>query len=241
MNTRRSIATAVAIAASLSLAACGSSSYTPLTKANFAKSISDASANVKSVHMAMKASSRLTIGADFDYKKPVAMQLTMTLTAGTTASKVSLKLIGNTVYLQVPPATPTGKWAKVDASVLGAGTAKSYQDLGPQGMAAQFKKGIKTVTYLGTSRLNGQTVEHYAVAVDAAQLGTSLKALAAQVPSLANVTTVTEQVYLSSSNVMERLSITLPAPIGTMQLDFTHWNAPVSITAPPAADVVSGS
>lgn len=241
MNTRRSIATLGAIAASLTLSACGSSPYAPLTQANFAKSISAASANVKSVHMTMQASSRLNIGADFSYQKPAAMQLTMTLKVGTTSSKISLRLIGDTIYLQVPPATPAGKWAKIAASVLGAGTAKSYQDLGPQGLAAQFKKGIRSISYAGSSRLDGQTVEHYTVVADAAQLGTSLKALAAQVPSLANVTTITEQVYLSRSNVLQRMTITLPAPIGTMRIDFSHWNAPLSITAPPAGDIVSGS
>ena len=241
MNTVRSIVGAVAIAASLSLTACGAHSYAPLTQANFAKSISDASAKVKSVHMTMKASSRLTIGADFNYNKPVAMQMSMSVKVGSTSSKVMLKLIGETVYFQAPPVTPTGKWAKVPASTLGAGAAKSYQDLGPQGMAAQFKKGIKSVSYVGTAKIDGQTVEHYTLVADSAQLGASLRGLASQVPSLATVTTVTEQIYLSQRNELRRVTITLPAPIGTMQMDFSQLNTPVSITAPPAADVVSGS
>lgn len=241
MKTRRIVAAAVAAAASLSLTACGSS-YKPLTQANFAQSISQASKNVKSVHMTMKASSRLTIDADFDYRAPVAMQMTMSLTVGTTSSKVGLRLIGNTIYLQVPPATQAGKWVKADASALGSGAAQSYKDLGPQGMAAQFKKGVKSITYVGATKINGQTVQHYTVVADASQLGTSLKALAAQVPSLATIKTIDEQIYLSNDNVLQRLTITLPAPVGTMQVDFTGWNAPVTITAPaPSAIETSGS
>lgn len=241
MKTRRSIATVAALVASLSLTACGSSSYTPLTQADFAKSISDAAANVKSVHMTMQASSHLNIGADFNYQKPITMQLTMMLKVGKSSSTISLRLIGNTLYLQVPPQTPAGKWAKVDASVLGAGAAKSYQNLGPQGLAAQFKKGVKSVSYVGSTQLNGQTVEHYTVVADAAQLGSSLKPLAAQVPSLANVTSITEQIYLSRSNQLQRISVTLPAPVGTMTVDLSQLNAPVSITAPPTGDIISGS
>lgn len=241
MNTRRGIAALAATAASLSLTACGSTSYTPLTQANFAKSISAAAAGVKSVHMTMQASSRLTIGADFDYQKPVGMQLTMMLKVGTSSSKISLRVIGQSIYLQAPPTTPAGKWAQIPASVLGAGAAKSYQDLGPQGLAAQFKKGIKSVSYAGSTQLNGQTVEHYTVVADAGQLGTSLKSLAAQVPSLANVKSITEQVYLSRSNVLQRMTLTLPAPIDTLKIDFSQWNAPISITAPPPADVIRGS
>ena len=240
MNTARSIAGALAIAASLSLTACGSS-YTPLTQANFAKSISDASAKLKSGHMILRASSRLTIDADFNYNKPVAMQMTMSATVDKKLSKVTLRLIDGTVYFQAAPMTPTGKWAKVPASALGAGAAKSYESLGPQGMAAQFKKGVKSVTYVGTAKIDGQTVEHYKLVADSAQLGASLRGLAAQVPSLANVTTVTEQIYVSKSNELRRVTITLPAPIGTMQVDFPQVNTPISITAPPSADVVSGS
>jgi hypothetical protein len=241
MKTRRIVAAAIAAVASLSLVACGSQSYTPLTQANFAKAISDASKDVKSVHMSMKASSRLSINADFSYKKPAAMQMTMTLNVSGATSNVSLRLIGNTIYLQVPPATPAGKWVKADASALGAGSAQSYTDLGPQGMASQFKKGVKSIKYQGVSKINGQTVQHYTVVADASQLGTSLKALAAQVPSLANVTTIAEQIYLSDANVLQRMTITLPAPVGTMQVDFTNWNAPVTVQAPPTSAIVSSS
>lgn len=239
MKTRRIVATAIAVA-SLSLTGCGAS-YTPLTQANFAKSISDASKGVKSVHMRMKASSRLTIDADFAYTKPAAMQMTMTLKADKATSRVSLRLIGNAIYLQVPPATPAGKWVKADASVLGSGAARSYTNLGPQGMADQFKKGVKSIRYVGATTLNGQRVQHYTVVADASQLGDSLKALAAQVPSLAGVKTLDEQIYLSDKNVLQRLTITLPAPVGTMQVDFTNWNAPTTIKAPAASDIVGGS
>lgn len=241
MNTRRIVVAAIAVVASLSLSACGSKSYTPLTQANFAKAISDASTNVKSVHMSMKASSRLTIDADFNYKKPVAMQMTMSLKVNKATSTLSLRLIGNTIYLQVPPATPAGKWVKADAAALGTGAAQSYTNLGPQGMAEQFKKGVKSITYVGATKVNGRSVRHYTVVADAAQLGTSLKALAAQVPSLANVTTIAEQIYLSDDNVLQRMTITLPAPVGTMQVDFSNWDAPVTVTAPAASDIVRGS
>ncbi|MGN6161268.1 MAG: hypothetical protein ACTHOG_06125 [Marmoricola sp.] len=242
MNTRRIVTTAVAAAATLSLTACGSS-YKPLAQADFAKSVSQASKTVKSVHMSMKASSRLAIDADFDYNKPVAMQMTMTIKgSGTASSTLSLRLIGNTIYLQVPPATPAGKWVKADAAALGAGGAQSYRNLGLQGLATQFQKGVKSIKYIGSTKIDGQTVQHYTLVADASQLGTSLKALASQVPSIAAIKTINEQLYLTNANVLKRMTVTLPAPVGTMQVDFSGWNNPVTIQAPaPSAIVTSGS
>lgn len=240
MNTRRIGAAAVAVVATLSLAACGSS-YTPLTQANFAKSISEASKNVASVHMSMKASARFTIAADFSYKKPVAMQMTMSSTQGKTTSTVSLRLIADALYLQAPPVTPAGKWVKADAAALGVGAAKSYANLGPQGMSEQFKTGIKSIKYIGSTTIEGKTAQHYTVTADASQLGSSLAALASQVPALADVKTIAEQIYLSDSNVIQRMTITLPAPVGTLEVDFTNWNVPVIIQPPAASDLVTPS
>ena len=240
MKTRRTVASAVAVAAALSLAGCGKS-YTPLTQANFGTSLANAAKGAKSVHMSMRASSSLSINADFDYGKPAAMQMVMSVKGATATSTLTMRLIGNALYLQVPPVTPVGKWAKADASLLGTGGVKSYQDLGPQGMADQFKKGVKSIRYVGATKLNGQTVQHYTVVVDASQFGSSLKALAAQVPALANVKTIDEQLYVTDDNLLQRVSITMPAPVGTMQVNFTKWNDPVSVQAPAPSAIVSPS
>ncbi|MGN6721462.1 MAG: hypothetical protein ACTHJM_02485 [Marmoricola sp.] len=237
MHTRRIVATALAVAASLSLTACGSKSYTPLTQATFAKEVSLAAKDVKSVHMTMKASTLLTYDATFSFKAPVAMQLLTSTNATGTTQTAAIRVVGNAVYIQ---AAANGKWAKVPAAA-GAAASQVKSD-GPQSFVNQFKNGVKSIKYVGPTKIGGQAVQHYTLVMDASQLGTSLLALAAKVPSFANLKTYKEQVYVSNENLLRRITMTFPAPVGTNTVDFVGWNVPVTIKAPAPSDIAtSGS
>lgn len=234
MNTRRTVATALAVVASLALTACGSKSYTPLTQANFAKQVSLAAKDVKSVHMTMKASSLLTYDATFSFRAPVAMQLLTSTNATGTMQTAAIRIVGDAVYIQT---AANGKWAKVPAAP-GAASSQVKRD-GPLSFVNQFKNGVKSIEYVGPTRIGGETVQRYTLVLDASQLGTSLLALAAKVPSFANLKTYKEQVYVSDQNLLRRITITFPAPVGTNQVDFVGWNVPVTIKAPAPSDIAS--
>lgn len=237
MNTRRIVAAGVAIAASLSLAACGAKPYVPLTsKTEFAKVVSKASANLRSVRMVSKASALLTLEAVFSFRTPIAMQMVTSTTIDGKTSTSTVRVIGSTIYIQ---AARAGKWAKI-ASSKGQ-TATQVKNYGPAGFAAQFENGVRSIRYVGSTKIDGQIVQHYTLVMDASQLGSSFSALATRVPSFANLKTYNEQVYVSDQNVLRRISLTLPAPVGTEQTDFTQWNAPVSVNAPAASDIATSS
>lgn len=262
MRTRRMTTAGVALAAALTLTACGSSpsgstaktggtqsgnsttatAFTPLTKANFGTTLASTVSGVKTAHMAI-TSSIMTGTADMNYGPPIAMKMSMNVTQAGKSIQMQLRLVGTVMYMQIPGMTPTGKFISMDMSKVPQASAifkqlEQYQSFGPQSMAKQFEAGLSNLTYVGAETINGQQTRHYTVTVDTAA---ALKAMgqsgAALNSYVAQNKTLTEQVYLDSQQRPVRMSMALPAPIGTMQMDFSNWGQPVTISAPPAADV----
>lgn len=214
----------------------GGSEYKPLTQTNFASSISKAAEGAKSMHFAMTGA-RVNVTADFSFGDSIAMQMAMSANVDGKNYTINTKIVNGAAYMQVPPA----KWVSLGSTGSGAALQEQYKNLGPQGLASQFDSGVKSVTYVGKTILNGETSYQYAVVVDAAQLGASLTSLAQSVPAFKDVKTVTEQVYLNDKNVLQRWEITLPDPVGTMTIDFSNWNTPVTVQAPAASDLDTSS
>ena len=261
MNNRRLATAAVALSSALALTACGSSSpsagpvapatspavssvaYTPLTKANFGTTVGSKVSSVKTLHMTM-ASSAMKVSADMNYGPPLAMQMTMTATASGKSMNVVAKLIGTTMYLQIPQLTPAGKFMALDLSKVPQTSPyvkllDQYRKLGPASMTSMFKSDVTALTYVGTAQIDGQTARHYTTTVNTAGVLKALGSLSSSSALASQMKTVTEQVYLTDNQLPLRVTMSLPAPVGAMQVDFSKWGQPVTITAPPAADVMS--
>jgi hypothetical protein len=265
MNTRRIATTGIALATALTLTACGSSSspsastpktsaapsdnasatapavFTPLTKDNFASVLGARAAQMKTVHMKMMASV-MNVNAELNYGPPFSMQMTVAVTQAGKVMNMSLSLIGTVMYMQVPGLTPAGKYMSMDLSKVPQASQyfqliNQYKNMGPKSMLADmFKGSITKFAYVGPAQINGQPTRHYTVSVNTASALKALGSLSSSVPQ-GMKKTVTEQIYLDSSQMPVRVSMSLPAPVGAMQIDFSDWGKPVSITAPPASDV----
>jgi hypothetical protein len=245
---RRFGAIAGSLVAATALAACGSSSsdiktvaFTPLTQANFGKSVSTTVNGVRSAHMTMKTSI-MNFSADVSYGPPIQMQMSGTVTAQGRAMSMTMRMVGLVMYMQIPGQTPAGKFLSIDLSKFPqtSGIFKAleqYRKMGPQSMLSQFKTGVKSVSYIGSEQIDGQQARHYTVVINTAA---ALKAFgnAAALSQISMPATMTEQVYLDSQKRPLRITMTLPAPVGSMQIDFSNWGEPVHVVAPPKSQLM---
>lgn len=243
LSRRIGVATAMLVVP-VALAGCGSSKqsgtsadgYTALTKATFAKAISDAAAKATSVHMAATTSSgALTETADYNFAGAGAAQVTLKGTVGANTSLIVLRVIGSDAYAQIPSGKDAGKWAKVPPSVVNG----NAQGLSPQGLAAVYEKDAQEIRYVGTTTLNGQAVRQYQVVLPASSLSATGASFGSSGQDLSTLKTVTEQIYLSDSNLIQRIVVESSSSGGSMTVDFTKWNQVEPITAPLAADIAT--
>lgn len=237
MFSRRIGAVACALGMSVALSACGSSgnSYKPLTKATFAKAISEAASKSTSVHMAATSTtSSLTESADYILSGAGAAQVTLVAKVGTNSSTIVFRIVGSDAYALEPSGPQKGKWAKIPSGLVGS----EGGGFSPKSLASTYEKSAQSITYIGTANVNGQASRHYRVILPVSSLATSGTSLAALAPSLAGAKTITQEVYLSDKNLLQRIVVDYPSPIGPMQADFTKWNQVAPIKAPSASELV---
>ena len=108
-----------------------------------------------------------------------------------------------------------------------------------------------TVVPLGPSTIDGTVVQGYSVTLNAATIEAqlahaNLPSWMSSALSQINIESVTNNVYVDGSGLLRRYSVSLTesAPSkGTItldeSLDFSDYGAPVSVSAPPAGQVVT--
>jgi hypothetical protein len=108
----------------------------------------------------------------------------------------------------------TGKYIKVTAK---SELANFAQLCDPSSLASGFDKEVTGFVKDGTATIDGQATEAFKQPTHA---GSGI-------------------VYISQSSTPEIVRLQGPASEG--QINFTNYNAPATITAPPASDVIDGS
>ena len=108
----------------------------------------------------------------------------------------------------------TGKYIKVTSK---SELANFAQLCDASTLASSFDKEVTGFVKDGTATINGQATEAFKQPTHA---GSGI-------------------VYISESSTPEIVRLQGPASEG--QINFTNYNAPVTITAPPASDVIDGS
>ena len=134
----------------------------------------------------------------------------------------------------------------------GSGQSPSTGELGSDPIATLKLLTLQgnTVTDLGPSTVDGAAVEGYAVTFDPSVVqnemnSANLPAWMKQIVSQIKVGGVSEHVYLDGAGDLVRVSQSASAKAGDLgsfsedeSFDFSLFGAPVSITAPPADEVV---
>lgn len=198
--------------------------------AKFVDDITSAMRAKQTAHMVIELGSSMTATADFRYAADGTPEMRMVAQTGGT--KYEVILTGGAMYLQ----QPGGKYLKISKSDPALGSLLSqFSSLGPQESLKLMKSGIKKVTKVGTTQLDGSEVTKYELTVDAQaaakQLGAAAASAAANLPK-----TVTYTLYVDNQNLMRGIDMDVAGQKIVMRV--SGWGSPVNIAAPPASKLV---
>ncbi len=185
-----------------------------------------------------------------------AMQLAMDVDAGGQQEQVQLLYVESTIYEglpQIAQLAPGKSWVSLDFSSLTQSSAGGAGQLGGNPLAALHALAASgnAVRSIGTSTVDGQSVQGYAVTLNRQAIEGALKS--GKVPewvshALAQIHSVgaTEDVYLDGAGKLVRVSSSLVESVksaGSVDVqasyELSDYGTPVSITAPPASEVLS--
>jgi hypothetical protein len=186
-----------------------------------------------------------------------ALQMTLTGNAAGQALTIQAIYVGETVYESVPEiaqVVPGKSWLSIDLSSLTQATGQSAtaSELGGDPIASLKLLTVQgnTVTALGPSTVDGQAVQGYSVtfnpsAVQSELTNANLPAWLKQAVSQVQIGSDLEKLYVDGTGDLVRFSQSVTEKVGSVgsltedeSLDFSDFGAAVSITAPPADQVV---
>jgi LppX/LprAFG-like lipoprotein len=244
MRVRRIVSALAALLLVFGMAGCnatnGSSAgaKTTLTAANLAPRLIAAQAKAGSVHVDGTITGGGTAGQ-------VSLAGDVRLAGGHTAAHFTMSLAGvgegieaivlnSVMYLKLPMLSSSKPWLKTD---LNSGPMAVMRSLNTTSMLNGLK-GALALKPLGQETVNGVSATHYTVTVNAA------KALKAQgIPSSSVGGTVPKQLsydlWVSSDDLVRKISMSLSS--FSVNLNFSHYGKPVTVTAPPASQVTQHS
>jgi hypothetical protein len=156
--------------------------------------------------------------------------------------------VGGKVYAKLPAVLNPG--SKPYVAVTPASHNQTVQLLQPVlgpalavasvGNLPDFVQAADSVTPAGKQTLNGIDTRHYTVVVNVAKLPAALPAR--QVLGAANVHTLPVQLYVNSAGLPAEMTtvLSIAAQQVRAKIDFSRYNQPATITAPPASQVDTG-
>jgi hypothetical protein len=164
------------------------------------------------------------------------------LAIGTGSSATTVVTIGSTSYtkLALGKCDSDKAWAKVYAGSKNSCVRALEQTLSvvqaatSLGGIADLLASATGVTSLGSASIGGVATTHYSLTVHGSSSGSALSSLLA----LAGSSGVPTELWLDSSGRPVQVQFTLSLLSATAVITLGSFNAPVSITAPPAADVL---
>jgi hypothetical protein len=260
LTVRRAAAGTVLPLALVSLAACGSRSSQEVTgevnapsstpspaapahhqvsSAAFVASIKHATSQITTARIRMRmngSGQTIPISGVIDMTgEHPAMRMTMDLSGMGTPS--DLRLVDQTVYIQVPGTK--GKFYKVDLTdpngPLGA-LGGTLDKMDPNSLMAQLTPAMfKHVTGLGAATVGGRRLHHYRAIVDVR--AQSKLASLPKLPHVALPKTATYDVWLDDQGRMARFAMVMGRSM-TMSATYTDYGTAPHVTAPPAGDVM---
>ncbi len=195
-----------------------------------------------------------TGGIDFSQN---ALQLQFTVDEAGQKVPLTALYIGGSVYESIAgldQLVPGKSWISLDLGSLATST-QSSSALGtgnnPTATLRLLAEQGNTVVPLGPSSIDGTAVQGYSVTLNVARIESqlahaNLPSWISSALSQVNIESVTNDVYVDGTGLLRRYSVSLTesAPSkGTLtldeSLDFSDYGAPVTVSAPPAAQVMT--
>jgi LppX_LprAFG lipoprotein len=218
-------------------AANGTGSPVRLTTASFLPATKKAVASKNSVRTSMRmvvAGQTITSSGVARFGDRPAMSMVMNSPAFSGEARVIL--VNDALYLSIPGQVPDGKYVKIAAdadSPLAKSFRQSLDGLNPRKTFAAFDAGLRKVSYVGSETVDGLKVQHYKVTVDTrAALAAQGQPMTSGVPK-----TITYDIWLDSARLMRKVTFTLAGVSAVMTAK--DYGKPVTVKAPPAADVIT--
>jgi hypothetical protein len=187
-----------------------------------------------------------------------AMQLAMDVDAGGQQEQAQFLYVESTIYEglpQIAQLAPGKSWVSIDLGSLTQGSAGGAGQLGGNPLAALHALAANgnAVRPIGASTVDGQSVQGYAVTLNRQAIEKALQS--GKVPAwvshaLAQIHSVgaTEDVYLDGAGKLVKVSTSLVESVKSagsvnvqVSYELSDYGTPVSITAPPASEVLSFS
>jgi hypothetical protein len=184
-----------------------------------------------------------------------AMQLDVSTTAGGKQVQEELIYLESTLYESIPELSqlmPGKSWVSVDLSSIEKAEGQSAGSLdngeNPVAMLRLLAAQGNTVTALGSSNVDGVSVQGYSVSIKPAELHLDLAKLPAWMRrSMAStdIGQISYDIYIDSQNLLRRATIAMHMSIDSVSLslsetlDLSHYGTPFTVTAPAAGQVAS--
>lgn len=261
---RRLLATALAVAVVVPLAACGGGASSPLeiVRASSAKTVGAESSKVSIVIDSVVEGETVHFtgeGAfDFAAKKGV---LTLDLGSLLAGTKLETRLLGDVAYVGVPAALGGlmggKKFLKLDIAAL---AAQNEQFGGLTGgtdptSGVDALRGAKDVTKVGSEEVRGESTIHYRGTVDLSAAKAKLEGDAAdavdELTTLLKSNDIPFDVWIDGAGRVRRstLAVDLPASAKTdnkavkttVTTELYDFGTTVDVVEPPAAEVADGN
>jgi hypothetical protein len=249
-NTSRAGGSAVTLAVTASpTPAAQSGSVSTGASANLSARLKNGMGGVFSAHVALRSevAGQLVTGTGnetLSAGKLTAMDITEQV-----GKRFSLRMVvlGNVVYVQLPPPlSTTGKpWLRAVASSTNpvlrqlATSISSAQQSASIDNSAQFATAARSLRLVGRETIDGEPCDHYDVTVDVVELAASQPNM--QPLAGAGLTTLPVQLWVNQQNRPVRIAenfMVQGQSVSTL-VTVSKYNAPITITAPPADQVGS--
>ena len=182
--------------------------------------------------------------------------MTITLPDGGPQSSEQVIEDGSTVYVSMPTVLgallPGKGWVSADASTLASGDSGLGSDLNgmddPSAMLHQLQNQGDPVASLGPSTFEGTSVNEYSVTIPLSRLENDLGQLPADDRQLASGTlpsSITEKVYIDDTGLLRGVVVPISISLDdhslseTVQMSYSNYGTPVTVTPPPANEVAT--
>lgn len=195
-------------------------------------------AHTATMHMTVSMGSLGTVEGDFAIDNDAQLARASMDVAGSSITMV-IDAAGGAAYVQMPDGLADGAWMRLDMGDLGDFGGFGDQPLSNPLDIAPLLDQASSVEDLGIVDVDGESLKHYEVGIDVADVTASLPTALPEGLDLAD--TLVYDVYVDGAGNLRKLSFSLDllGETSTYDITITDLGGPVDISIPSPDEVVS--
>lgn len=149
---------------------------------------------------------------------------------------MEMRLVGGKVYMNIPGATPVGKFFEISGKAAGMGDlVDEFANMTPNASIELMAQALERMVVVGEEMIGSEETTRYRLTVNTAESQALLGQTETQgLPALPE--TIDYDMWVDGDDLIRRISMSIEG-VG-VQLDYTDWGQPVDIKAPAKADIV---